>query len=231
MNINQVDVLIVEDEQGIAELHAQFLRQNLRFNPVGIASTIASARTMLQVHKPQLILLDNFFPDGLGINFLREVVSEKHDKHIDVILITAASEMGTVKQAMQCGCFDYLLKPISYDRLNETLNRYLKYISAISAYDNISQRHVDDLFNMQVRDREASKLPKGIGELTLDMVKHVISDNSGIKYTAESLGQVVGLSKTTARRYLEYCVASGFLSVENERGRIGRPERVYFKKD
>ncbi|MBF4400485.1 response regulator, partial [Vibrio anguillarum] len=33
----------------------------------------------------------------------------------------------------------------------------------------------------------------------------------------------------TARRYLEYCAASGFISVENEHGRVGRPERVYVK--
>ncbi|MDN3683012.1 response regulator [Vibrio tapetis subsp. quintayensis] len=227
--MNTIDVLIIEDEVGIAELHAQFLRQTVRFNPIGIASTIAMAKTMIRVNKPRLILLDNYLPDGRGIELLREIVADKSGNQPDVILVTASSEMDTVKDALQCGCFDYLLKPVSYDRLQETLNRYLKYNSAINAFDNISQRHVDDLFNMQARDKVSSRLPKGIGELTLDKIKQVFSANCGIKFTAESLGGEVGISKTTARRYLEFCSASGFLTVENEHGRVGRPERVYVK--
>ncbi|WCE31376.1 response regulator [Vibrio sp. SCSIO 43137] len=224
-----IDVVIVEDEMGIAELHAQFLRQMFRFNPVGIASDLNMARTMIKVHKPQLVILDNYLPDGLGVDLLREIVAEKNKKKPDVILVTAASEMDTVKEAMHCGCFDYILKPIAYDRLKDTLNRYLKYYSALNAYDNISQRHVDDLFNIQVRDKSSNALPKGIGELTLDKIKDVFINNVGIKFTAESLGEQVGISKTTARRYLEYCASSGFLDAENEHGRVGRPERVYVK--
>ncbi|MBT2994487.1 response regulator, partial [Vibrio anguillarum] len=207
----------------------QSLRQTIRFNPIGIASTIAMAKTMIRIHKPSLIILDNYLPDGRGIDLLREIIADKSGNQPDVILVTASSEMETVKDALHCGCFDYLLKPISYDRLQETLNRYLKYHCAIKAFDNISQRHVDDLFNIQTRDKESSRLPKGIGELTLDMIKQVFRANSGLKYTAESLGSEVGISKTTARRYLEYCAASGFISVENEHGRVGRPERVYVK--
>jgi len=227
--MNLIDVLIVEDEVGIAELHAQFFRQTLRFNPVGIASNLVMARSMIRIHKPKLIILDNYLPDGRGVHLLREIVADKKATQPDVILVTASSEMDTVKEALQCGCFDYLLKPISYERLQETLNRYLKYNCAIKAFDNISQRHVDDLFNMQVRDKGSSRLPKGIGELTLDKIKQVFNDNLGLKFTAETLGSEVGISKTTARRYLEYCSASGFLMVENEHGRVGRPERVYVR--
>lgn len=227
--MESIDVLIVEDEAGIAELHAQFLRQTLRFNPVGIASNLNMARTMIKVQKPDLIILDNYLPDGQGIDLLRELVAEKNAKKADIVLITASSEIETVKEAMHCGCFDYILKPVSYDRLKDTLNRYLKYHSAMNAYDNISQRHVDDLFNIQAREKNADSLPKGIGELTLDKIKEVFIQNAGQRFTAESLGERVGISKTTARRYLEYCSATGFLSAENEHGRVGRPERVYVK--
>lgn len=229
--MNKIDVLIIEDEVGIAELHAEFFRQTLRFNPIGIASTIAMARSMIRIHKPKLVILDNYLPDGLGIDLLREIIANKKGSQPDVILVTAASEMDMVKDALHCGCFDYLLKPISYERLQETLNRYLKYHCAIKAYDSISQRHVDNLFNIQFRDKETSCLPKGIGELTLDKIKQVFCANRGVKFTAETLGNSVGISKTTARRYLEYCSASGFISVENEHGRVGRPERVYVKND
>jgi two-component system response regulator CitB len=72
--MNKFDVLIVEDELRIAELHAQFIRQHPRFNPVGIASTQAETRRMIRVLKPDLILLDNFMPDGLGIDLMREML-------------------------------------------------------------------------------------------------------------------------------------------------------------
>ncbi|MBF4301746.1 response regulator, partial [Vibrio anguillarum] len=60
--MNMIDVLIIEDEVGIAELHAHFFRQTIRFNPIGIASTIAMAKTMIRIHKPSLIILDNYLP-------------------------------------------------------------------------------------------------------------------------------------------------------------------------
>ena len=88
---------------------------------------------------------------------------------------------------------------------------------------------MDDLFNIQAREKSVNTLPKGIGELTLDKIKDVFIENSGVKFTAERLGEAVGISKTTARRYLEYCSANGFLIAENEHGRVGRPERVYIK--
>jgi two-component system response regulator CitB len=227
--MDSIDVLIVEDEVCIAELHAQFLRQTMRFRPVGIASNLNMAKTMIRLNKPRLIILDNFLPDGLGIDLLRSIVAEKSENKPDVIFITASSEMDTVREAMHCGCFDYILKPVSYDRLKDTLNRYLKYNSAINAFDNISQRHVDDLFNIQAREKSTNNLPKGIGELTLDKIKDVFNEHTGVKFTAERLGEAVGISKTTARRYLEYCSANGFLNAENEHGRVGRPERVYVK--
>ncbi len=59
-----IDVLIVEDESNIAEFHSYYLQQTQRFRPIGIAKSIAEARSMIRILKPKLILLDNFLPDG-----------------------------------------------------------------------------------------------------------------------------------------------------------------------
>jgi two-component system response regulator CitB len=222
--MNKFDVLIVEDELRIAELHAQFIRQHSRFNPVGIASTQAETRRMIRVLKPDLILLDNFMPDGLGIDLMREMLSDKNAP--DVIFITAASDIETVREAVRCGTFDYLLKPIGYDRLQDTLQRYLRYRSSINAGDNVNQRHVDEMFNLQAREMTYRNLPKGIDELTLDKVKNAFI-SAEVFHTAESLGELIGISKTTARRYLEHCAALSFVYAEVMHGKVGRPERVY----
>lgn len=106
--------------------------------------------------------------------------------------------------------FDYLLKPIAYDRVQNSLERYLKYISLLRANDSVNQRHVDELFNFQAKTDQLDGLPKGIDELTLIKIQEIYHHEPQAAYTAELLGQAIGISKTTARRYLEYCVASGF---------------------
>ena len=224
-----IDVLIVEDDAKIAQIHSQILRKTPRFNPIGIAENLQMARTMVKVHKPKLIILDNYLPDGTGIDFFREIIADKTTHKTNVVLITASDEIETVKTAMKLGCFDYLLKPVSYERLQQTLNRYLILNTAMNAYDNLEQKHIDELFNIQLRDKYQQLLPKGIESITLETIKRVFSQNVGVKFTVDRLVQETGISKTTARRYLEYCSANGLLRAENEYGKVGRPERVYVK--
>lgn len=221
------DVLIVEDESNIAEFHTHYLQQTRRFRPVGVAKNVAEARNMVRLLKPKLILLDNFLPDGKGIDFLKELTAAKSPP--DVIFITAASEMETVREAVRCGVFDYLLKPISYDRLKDSLDRYLRYSSSLLASDNVNQRHVDELFNFQSKSKQHEHLPKGIDELTLNKIKEEFEVENR-QHTADTLGKAIGISKTTARRYLEFSTASGFLQAVIQHGKVGRPERIYQKK-
>jgi two-component system response regulator CitB len=222
------EILIVEDDIRIAELHAQFVRDLPRFVSSGIAGNLKEARRMIKVLKPDLIILDNFLPDGLGIQLMKELFLQ--DNEPDVILITAANDVETVREAVRCGAFDYLIKPVSYDRLQDTLNRYLRYRGSLNASDDVSQRHIDAMFNLQAKENAFRDLPKGIEEITLDKVKAVFSSPE-IIHTAESLGQEVGISKTTARRYLEHCVSLTYLQAELMHGRVGRPERAYRRHD
>ena len=98
------NVLIVDDESNIAEFHADYLQQTQRFKPIGIARNLAETRKMIQLLKPQLVLLDNYLPDGKGIDLLKEMTTEKHTP--DVIFITAANDIETVREGMRCGVFD-----------------------------------------------------------------------------------------------------------------------------
>lgn len=58
-----LNILIVEDETPLAEMHAEFIRQNGGCRQIWLAGT-AQARAMTERFKPDLILLDNFLPDG-----------------------------------------------------------------------------------------------------------------------------------------------------------------------
>ncbi len=225
--MDKISIVIIEDDINIAQIYQEIIKASNRFQVVGIAETIKMARTIIAAYQPQLILLDNYLPDGLGIDLYREIISQK--KKLDVVLITASDDVESVQEAMQLGCFDYLLKPVSFDRFQETLQRYLKLNNAMKAYDNVNQKHIDDLFNLQHRKQQVNLLPKGIEQITLDKIISLFSTQLGVKCTVEHVSQHTGVSKTTARRYLEYCSTHGLLVSENEYGKVGRPERVYIK--
>lgn len=71
-----------------------------------------------------------------------------------------------------------------------------------------------------------ARLPKGIDALTLDKIRAVFQANPNA-LNAEEVGQEIGASRTTARRYLEFLVSTDELSAEVAYGTVGRPERRY----
>lgn len=219
-----IEVLIVEDEPKVAEIHAEFIRKNFQFRAVGIANSLEEARRMMKTFKPRLLLLDNYLPDGRGIELLDDIVTFNYDCR--VIFITAANDMDTCAKAIRYGTFDYIIKPVAYDRLRQTLERFVRLLNAEHSADHVNQHSIDELFNLQSKNFQYERHAKGIEELTLQRVKDAFSD-SAKAHTAESIAHEVGTSKTTARRYLEYCAETRFLKVEISYGKVGRPERFY----
>jgi two-component system response regulator CitB len=226
--MHNIDVLIVEDEVRLAEIHADMISKNPRFRAVNCAGNLTDARKLIQVLKPNLLLLDNFLPDGRGIELLEDIVGS--DVVTSTIFITAANDMETCSKAIRFGAFDYIIKPVSYERLQMSLERFIRFFDSQRANAQVNQHHIDELFNLQSKDFRSEKPTKGIEELTLQRIKDAFFSTSDV-HTTESVARSIGISKTTARRYLEYCVENRFLKAEISYGRIGRPERVYKRHD
>ncbi|HAB73357.1 MAG TPA: response regulator, partial [Pantoea sp.] len=85
------------------------------------------------------------------------------------------------------------------------------------------------LFNLPASDAPPAPSTKGIESLTLTRVKRFFSDAPDRSWSVEQVVESVGISKTTGRRYLEYCVEIGFIGVEMQYGNIGHPRRLYRK--
>ncbi|MGM0753971.1 MAG: response regulator [Bacillota bacterium] len=224
------NVLIIEDDIQTAEINGQYIAQLDRFQVGGIATTIEEAKKVLPVIKPDLILLDVYFPDGTGSDFLWEI--RKHYRSTDVILVTAAKETEHISNAIRGGAFDYILKPIIFNRFQDTLLKYQQYKERMNDSQVESQHEVDNLFN---RKKSTSTIqtvqqpPKGIDTITLDSIlKRIANTDHGQGFTAEEMAGEVGVTRTTARRYLEYLVSQKKIKVELTYGGVGRPQRKYF---
>ncbi|MFI8685130.1 response regulator [Rossellomorea sp. NPDC077527] len=223
------NVFIIEDDIQTAEITSQYIAQLERFQVGGISTTITEAKKVLHVVKPDLILLDVYFPDGTGSEFLWEI--RKNHRNTDVILVTAAKETEHISNAIRGGAFDYILKPIIFNRFEDTLLKYQQYKERMNHSQVENQHEVDRLFNRKKATGTIQTIqppPKGIDTLTLESILKSIRTGDDRGYTAEEMAGEVGVTRTTARRYLEYLVSQKKIIVELTYGGVGRPQRRYF---
>lgn len=226
--MKHLNVLIVEDDTKIAEIQRIFVEKIEGYTVCAIAHSIEEAEEMVFVLEPDLVLLDIFLPDGNGIEFLWKIRSTL--KRTDVILITAAKEVEFFEEAMRGGVYDYILKPLVFSRFKSTLDDLRKQRSKLDSINTISQQDIDRLMHQSSkRTTVEADMPKGIDPITLQKVKKMLQTKPGEGLSAEKAGELIGVSRTTSRRYLEYLVAKGVATADLSYGTLGRPERVYKK--
>lgn len=226
-----IKVVIAEDDPQIAEIQRRFLERIEGFELAGIAHRLEEAEDLIEILQPDLLLLDIQFPSGTGFDLLRKI--RAGNTAIDVIMITAAKEVETLREALHGGVFDYILKPLVFERLQETLHNYQQHLQKFRSLDTLAQSDVDRVLPRSTSSHEPTasevvRLPKGIDAITLENINKVFTDRSDA-LNAEEVGEIIGASRTTARRYLEYLVSCSELTAEVSYGSVGRPERRYQK--
>lgn len=225
-----LEVLIIEDNLKVAKAHQLFVEKVEGFKVTGIVNLLADAEEMVKALEPDLILLDIYFPDGNGMVFLETLRSNNFD--CDVILITAATEVQLLHNALRGGVFDYMIKPVFFTRFEEALGKYCQHRESLQKIEGVNQEEIDRFFNHQPSGDSVKKdidVPKGIDPLTLEKVVKSFNELPDQGLSAEEVGRVLGASRTTGRKYLEYLISTGFLRIDLEYGTVGRPERRYRK--
>lgn len=222
----QIEILIVEDDKRISDIHRRFIEKLEGFKVIGSAYTGEEAKDWIISYMPDLILLDVYLPDTLGTDLL--AIIQEHSPDTDIIFITAAAESEIVKKAFRGGVADYILKPLTFEKFKESLLLYKTKRDILTGSGRVQEDLIKSLWNntSSVPSSEEAP-PKGIDPITREkVVNHMKKVNDGI--TAEALGLEVGVSRSTARRYLEYLVSEKLVYAELIYGSVGRPERRYF---
>ncbi|MCM3744603.1 response regulator [Sporosarcina luteola] len=229
--LEPIQVLIVEDDFRIADINRQFVNRVQGFVVAETVKTGEEALTYLRSASnwPQLILLDVYIPDVQGLNLfwtLRDEFTE-----IDVIMMTAAKEVETIAETLRGGIFDYIVKPVDFERFERTLLSFRNKKQLLTTKTELKQEEIDLLTGLQftpapIKDN-VERLPKGVDQLTLEKIKVILHESNDSGITALDAGKKVGVSRSTARRYLEYLVSINEADAQLKYGDIGRPERRY----
>ena len=222
-----IKVLIVDDDFMVAKVHAGFIQLTPGFAVVGVAHTGAQAMTETARLQPDLVLLDIHLPDINGLDLMVRLREEAPE--LDVLVISAAREVETVRRALRGGIVHYLIKPFSQADLQERLEHYRSaYQGLDSSKDVAEQSDVNRVFGVERGELAERPLPKGCSSETLKMVEQVLR-SAETDLSAAEVADLLGTSRVSARRYLEYLHDEERADVRLKYG-AGRPERRYVLK-
>jgi response regulator of citrate/malate metabolism len=219
-----IDVLVVEDDFMVARIHRGFVDSVEGFRVVGTANCGEQALTAVAELEPDLVLLDLYLPDMFGLDVVPRLRTAGHD--CDVMVISAAREAEAVRRAVRQGVVDYLLKPFDAEDLKDRLERYGARRSNLCVGTVSGQAEVDRALGRTTTATTTPTLPKGMSVETSELVERALRTADGTLSAAECATHV-GISRVSARRYLEHLTVTGLAEVSLRYGQAGRPERRY----
>jgi two-component system CitB family response regulator len=219
-----IDVLVVDDDFMVARIHRGYVERLDGFQVVGEVHTGGEVVDAVRRLRPALVLLDIYLPDRSGLDVLRDLRSDP-DLTTDVIVVTAARDVETVRAALHGGVASYLVKPFTFATFGERLRRYADARREMDRFGELAQEDVDRVFAVVRRPGEIV-LPKGLSAATSALVVKVLQAETDDLSAAEA-AERVGISRVSARRYLEHLCSTGHATQGLRYGTSGRPEHRY----
>ncbi|MGW2841126.1 response regulator [Streptomyces sp. NPDC001493] len=219
-----LSVLVVDDDFRVAGIHASLVAGVRGFTVAGTAHTateaLAAVAAATAAGTPvDLALVDVYLPDGSGVDLLRGL-------DCDAFVLSAATEGPVVRRALSAGALAYLIKPFPPELLTEKLRGYARFRQLTDA-GSVDQSTVESVYGTlrEPSVRRPERRPTA-GTLTGDAVLKTVR-NSPAPLSAAEVGELIGVSRATAQRYLAALVTSGRLKMHLRYGTTGRPEQEY----
>lgn len=223
-------VLVVDDDPAVAAVHQGYVSRLPEFVSVGVVHRGDDVLPAVRRTAPHLVLLDVHLPDRSGIDVLRELRARRVP--VDVLAITAAREVETVREAMAGGVVGYLVKPFPLGTFAERLRDYARHRERVLAAERgpLQQSEVDRLLGVAPSPERVpvpAQLPKPLSRRTMDLVASTLESSEAEDLSAAEVAERCGLSRVSARRYLDHLERTGQAVVQPRYGRAGRPENGY----
>lgn len=212
-----IRVLVVDDDFRVGGLHREVVDRTTGFISLEPARTLAEARRSIAEHRPELLLVDVYLPDGTGIDLVRAV-------EIDAFVLSAANDAATVRRALTAGAVGYLVKPFDSSVLAERLDRYARFRNLMATEAPVKQEIVDRASRILHGAKETASVSRSATE---QLILTVLAAGEA---TAAQAGERAGVSRATAQRHLAALASRGLVEVRLRYGTSGRPEHIYAVK-
>lgn len=221
-----IRTLIVEDDFRVAEIHAAYVANVEGFEVIGKAQSGEIAFEMIVAERPDLVLLDLYLPDEKGLGLYSRLQKLPERFQMDVFVITAARDSQSVKEALQLGAANYIVKPFTQKQLSDRLLAYKDAFTRLSSVQDISQAEVDQVSALMRGVTPIADLNNGAKKPTVESITNYLK-NAETALSASELSAGLGISRATAQRYLSQMVDRRLLILELQYGTAGRPIHKY----
>ena len=114
-----IDVYIADDHQMVCEGLSEMINQSGKAHVSRTFNTLETCRQTLQERRPDVLLLDLSMPDGDGVAFCQQIVSDYPNVH--VVAVTIHDEYSMIQRMMECGAHGYVLKSSPVEGLIEAI--------------------------------------------------------------------------------------------------------------
>jgi two-component system LytT family response regulator len=131
--------IVIEDDPVVRNVLRDLLEDSDDVLVLGETATVAQARLLVRQHKPDVLFLDVNLPDGLGFDLLPDL-----EATTSVVFVTSAEEYAV--QAFDCEATDYLVKPVSSDRLQKTIQRVRQRLARQDAVEPVADSRLTGSF-------------------------------------------------------------------------------------
>ncbi|WP_280807710.1 sigma-54-dependent transcriptional regulator [Variovorax boronicumulans] len=127
--------LIVEDDEDSARMMSALIARE--GHSAMCAGSIAAARRLMAMQRPDLLLLDLHLPDGDGFDLLENSADALSDTVL--VLMTGQASLETSIRAMRLGAADYLVKPVNPQHLKGLLSRMIAPSQLRAEFDEVEE--------------------------------------------------------------------------------------------
>ncbi|MCB5953184.1 response regulator [Enterococcus sp. BWT-B8] len=222
-----MNVLIVEDDPMVEFIHRNYLERMNSFINIYSSSIVKDAMALITDKKINLILLDIHLKDDNGLEFLRMLRNQQIN--VEVILITAANEALSVQEGLHFGALDYLIKPFTFERFEQSIQLFLEKEKSLKR-ETIDQTVIDNLRGNSANTAVSEVvLEKGLSNETLELIIDTINSLNQ-PFKLNELVKKTDLSHVSIRKYLRYLETINRLKPETIYTKIGRPYKIYYFK-
>lgn len=225
-------LVIVEDDLMVAAINREFVLKTPELNPVATFYNGQEALDFLLKNTIDLILLDIYMSGYNGLELLKEL--RQRGNTTETIIISAANDAEHIEEAFHLGITDYLIKPFTYGRFYEAIQKFL-FRRSMKLKGNYTQKELDEIITTIMATEKdfsadsCSILKKGLQQHTLDKIYEclVSEKNCGRFMTSEEISAETNFSKMTIRRYLNYLIEQKKAASRINYSTGGRPSIEY----